>query len=292
MTGGIVHVNGLFHPERSARISVLDRGFLYGDGLFETMRAYGGRVFCLDEHLHRLRRSLEMIFLELPVTDKELESAVLTTVGINACPDTIVRLMVSRGVQAAGPAIDDTAAPTWVVLTRPLPPLPETAYTEGVRIALFPRSAVRTSGLDAQVKSCNYLSHIVIRELAARRSAEEGIFMDPGGRITEGTMSNLFLVKEGRLKTPALDPHVLPGITRQVVLELARESGVPCDETGLLADDVYRADEVFLTNSAIEILPVRAADGRPIGEAVPGELTRSLCGRFRERVQSRTGCGA
>ncbi len=288
---GIVFVNGLYRPQERARVSVLDRGFLYGDGLFETMRAYGGNVFGLDAHLARLRRSLELIFLDLPMTDGELKTALNATLMKNGCLDAIVRLMVSRGEQAAaGPVIDDTAAPTVVALTRSTIPLPQSAYEEGVRIALFPRSAVRTSGLAQQVKSCNYLSHIVVRELAGRTQAEEGIFMDCGGRITEGTMSNLFLVKEGRLKTPELNPFILPGITRQIVLELAAESGIPCDEAGLLAEDVYKADEVFLTNSAIEILPVRAADGRPIGEGAPGPVTRSLCGTFRDRVEKQARC--
>ncbi len=280
----VVFFNGLFTPLRDARVSVLDRGFCYGDGLFETMRAYSNRVFRIDAHLDRLFRSAEMIFLDLPMTRGEVRKAITETLERNECPDAIIRLTVSRGEHSPGLKIDPDISPTVVVFVRPFEPLPRKWYAEGIKITLFPNSAGRTGGLREQVKSCNYLSQVIIRELSAKDGAYEGIMLDERNLITEGTTSNIFIVTNGTLRTPTLNEYVLAGITRKTVLEVARDRGIPSYEENLTREDVYQADEVFLTNTGIEILPVRMADDRIVGEGRPGALTRLLGREFSKNV--------
>ena len=280
----VVYLNGLYTDLDRATVSVLDRGFCYGDGLFETMRAYGGMVFRLQAHLDRLRGSLEMIFLDLPLTDDELREAICGTLERNGCRDAIVRLTVSRGLQDFGFDIDSEGTPTVVVVSRPARLQTFEEEPQGIRIALFPDCAVRTSGLPVQIKSCNFLSYILVRERARQQGVDEAILMDGNRSVTEGATSNLFLVKDGRLRTPALDAFILPGVTREVVLELARECGIPCDEAEVTAEEVHAADEVFLTNSGFEILPVREADGQNIGTGMIGPVTQRLQDKFRQRV--------
>ncbi len=276
MNEPVVYLNGLFVPLSSAKVSILDRGFAYGDGLFETMRAYKGRVFRLNDHIERLVGSLRLVGIELPATEKELRCAIQQTLEKNACPDSILRMTVSRGEQDAGFTIDPEASPTLVIQPRPLQPLPGEWYEEGIDVALFPGSAVKISGLARQVKSCNFLSYILIREQARQKGAVEGILMDDHHRITEGTTSNIFVVKDGVLKTPELNQYILPGITRQVVLEIAVEQGIPAFEASLTSEDIFQADEVFITNSAIELVAVKKADAKTIGAGKPGEITRYL----------------
>ena len=275
-----VYLNGLFMPQSSATVSVLDRGFCYGDGLFETMRSYRNQVFRLNDHLDRLFSSLDLIFIDLPVTRDEICSAINETLLRNHRPDCMVRLTISRGEQAGGFQIDPDAPPTLVITVKELGPIPEEWVREGIHISLFPDTANKVGGLPRQIKSCNFLSYILVRELAQRKKSAEGIMMDGDGRITEGTTSNIFIVKEGVLKTPPLNAYILPGITRQVVLELAEKMGIAVSQQTLRSDDVYHADEVFVTNSRIEILHVKMADEKMIGLGRPGEVTRLLQEQF------------
>ena len=276
----IVFVNGLFWPQSRAQISVLDRGFTYGDGLFETLRAYRGVVFRLEDHLDRCSRSARLIFLELPMTRQELRTVVCETLKRNLLSDAIIRLTVTRGEQEPGLAIDPETPPTVVVHARPFEALPGYSYEKGVRVSLFHNSAPRVGGINSQIKSCNFLSQIVLRERARKEGVFEGIMIDSNKRIADGTTSNIFIVKNGILKTPALTEFVLPGVTRQVVLELAASLNISHEEQDLMVDDVYRADEVFLTNTRIEILPVQQADRQVIGTGTPGPVTRRLRALF------------
>lgn len=280
-----VFLNGLFMPLPSARVSVVDRGFSYGDGLFETMRSYGGQIFRLDAHLERLYQSLEQIYLDIPMTAGEMDYSVRETLNRNGQPDCMVRLTISRGEQHGGFHIDPDGPPTLVIIVRPLETLPGEWYQRGIKISLFPSTAQKIGGLGRSIKSCNFLTNVIVREQAHRNNSVEGILIDDRGRITEGTTSNVFIVQEGTLVTPEINEHILPGITRQAVLDIAAKNEIPVALQAITADDLYHAEEVFITNSRVEILPVRMADDRTIGEGKPGRMTRFLHGEFLKSVE-------
>lgn len=287
MTESRVYLNGLFMPLPSARVSVRDRGFSYGDGLFETMRAYDGKIFRLDAHLERLTQSLGLIYLDVPMTVGEMKSAVRETLIRNGYPDSMIRLTVSRGEQNAGFHIDPDASPTLVIIVRPLDALPHEWYEKGIKISIFPSSAQKVGGLGRQIKSCNFLSNVIIREQAHRDNSAEGIMMNDYGLITEGTTSNVFIVKNKTLITPEINENILPGITRQAVLDIAVRSKISVALQAITAEDLYHAEEVFITNSRIEILPVRIADNKIIGKGNPGPMTRFLHEQFLKFVEGK-----
>jgi branched-chain amino acid aminotransferase len=286
MTDETVFLNGLFVPLKNARISILDRGFAYGDGLFETMRAYRGGIFRLEAHLDRLLSSLDQVMIDLPLTRGELQQAIHHTLKLNQLDDSILRLTVTRGEQTLGLLSLTSTSPTLIIHARPYDPPPEHWFQEGVRVSLFPGSAVRTSTLSRQVKSSNYLSHILIRELAEEQNSVEGILLDDHDNVTEGTVSNLFMVKDGKLSTPALNQHILAGITRQVVLDIAGQNGIPVVERSITAHELRSADEIFLTNSGVEILPVSHIDGKTIGQWQNRVVTPKLQNVFRKTVEA------
>ena len=282
-----VFLNGLFMPLSSARISILDRGFNYGDGLFETMRAYNGKVFRLDAHLQRLYQSLDAIYLNVPMTVGEMNSVVRETLIRNEYSDCMIRLTISRGEQNMGFHLDPEAAPTLVIIVRPLENLPLEWYEKGIKISLFPSTEQKVGGLKRKIKSCNFLANIIIRERAHRKKSQEGIMIDEQGLVTEGTTSNVFIVKNATLITPEINESILPGITRQTVLEIAARKGISVALQALTAEDIYHADEVFITNSRIEILPVRKVDDRIVGQGNPGELTQFLHKEFLKSVEGK-----
>lgn len=280
-----VFLNGLFMPLSCARVSVLDRGFSYGDGLFETMRSYERKIFRLDAHLERLYQSLDIIYLGVPMTVGEMRSAVRETLIRNGHSDSMIRLTISRGEQNTGFHIDPDTPPTLVIIVRPLETLPREWVEKGIKISLFPSTAQKLGGLERQIKSCNFLSNIIIRERAHRQNSVEGIRIDEQGHVTEGTTSNIFIVKNATLITPEINENILPGITRRAVLEIAARKGIPVALQTLTAEDIYHAEEVFITNSIIEILPVRVADDRTIGDGNPGTITRFLHEEFLKSVE-------
>lgn len=282
----IVFVNGRFVEQNEARVSVLDRGFLYGDGLFETMRAYRGKVFRIAQHLERLYRSAQRIYLDIAEPAARLEAIVYETLKRNQLPEAMVRLQVTRGEGPPGLAFPANPKPSIVVHARPVDPLPDGWSRDGVKVALFHSSASRISEVSHQVKSTNFLSNILVRKLAQGRGCQEGIFLDDAGRVCEGTTSNLFIVKDGILKTPPVGEHVLAGITRHVVLEMAGGCQIPFHERDLKPGDLYHADEVFLTNTGIEVLPVCQVDDVLIGAGGPGEITRTLHRQYLKIVEA------
>ena len=286
MNDETVFLNGLFVPLRNARVSILDRGFAYGDGLFETMRAYRGGIFRLEAHLDRLLTSLEQVTIDLPLTRGELQDAIHRTLKQNHLDDSIIRLTVTRGEQAPGLLSHASTSPTLVIHARPFEPPPEHWFRDGVSITLFPGSAVRTSTLSQQVKSSNYLSHILVRELAEKQNSVEGILLDDDDNVTEGTVSNLFMVKDGILSTPALNEHILAGITRQVVLDIAQYQGMTVIERSIQKLELYSASEIFLTNSGVEVLPVSHVDGKTIGQWQTRKVTPFLQSAFRKTVEA------
>jgi branched-chain amino acid aminotransferase len=230
--------------------------------------------------------SARAIHLELPMTRSELAEAVIETHARQETGDTILRIALSRGMQAAGLHIDADTAPTVVITGRPHQPPPIEWYRDGVKIALVPDSTQRVGGLSQQIKSSNYLSHILIRHDVVNRGFQEAVLMDEENRVAEGTTSNVFVVQAGQVLTPPLGPSVLAGVTREVVLELARISGIPCTEMDLSAEHIYQADEVFLTNTGVELLPVSHADGHRIADGRPGPITRSLHRLFLKYIEA------
>ena len=282
-----VYINGLFTPLSNAKISILDRGFCYGDGLFETLRASNGKIFYIEQHIDRFFESMQQILIELPMTRLELTKVVQETLARNKYKNAIIRLLVTRGDTESNIQIDSKNHPTLVINIRPYTPLPKAAYKKGIRIMLFQERANLINGLKRRLKSCNYLSNVLIKELSDRKNYMEGVVVDPDFGVTEGTTSNIFIVEQGQLKTPPLSPFVLAGITRQVVLEIARDHRIPFAEEQITADELICADEVFITNSCIEILPVTQVDSNFIGHKKPGILTRFIHDEFLKSIETK-----
>ena len=253
----IVYINGLFWTIDKANISVLDRGFTYGDGLFETMRVYSGKIFRLEHHLDRLFQSARSILIELPITRNEIRSAIYAALKLNGLSNSIVRLTVTRGELGSGINIDYSSPPTVVILVKPVKAISIKTYKEGIGIKLYKKSAIRTQGISNKIKSCNYLSNIILRENALKENFFEAILLDHNHNVTEGTISNIFIIKNNQLKTPITNEFVLSGIIRQAILDLCLENNIPFKEDRITERELYEADELFLTNSGIEILPVR-----------------------------------
>ncbi len=285
MEGPIVYLNGLFTPLENAKISILDRGFCYGDGLFETMRASNGKVFRLDQHIDRLFKSLPFLFLDLPMTKVEVRDAVLDTCIRNGYKKAIIRLTLTRGANTSGFQIDPDACPTLVVHARPHNPLPRAVYKNGIQISLLVMRTSSLPGVKQSLKSCNFLSNILVREISLRKGSMEGIVIDPDFGVTEGATSNLFIVKQGILKTPDINSSVLEGITRRVVLEIASNHKIPVEEGSIYIEDILTADEVFITNSGIDIVPVTRVDETIVGNRKPGALTCFLQKEFLKFVE-------
>ena len=253
----IVYINGLFWTIDKANISILDRGFTHGDGLFETMRVYSGKIFRLEHHLDRLFQSARSILIELPITRNEIRSAIYAALKLNGLSNSIVRLTVTRGELDSGVNVDYSSPPTIVILVKPVKAISKKTYKEGIGIKLYKKSAIRTQGISNKIKSCNYLSNIILRENALKENFFEAILLDHNHNVTEGTISNIFIIKNNQLKTPITNEFVLSGIIRQAILDLCLENNIPFKEDLITERELYEADELFLTNSAIEILPVR-----------------------------------
>ena len=285
MQDSIVYINGLFTPLKNAKISILDRGFCYGDGLFETMRAFKGKVFRSNQHLERLFRSLPLIFIDLPMTLHEVQSMVEQTLDRNKFKNAIIRLTVTRGINEPSFQIDPEVAPTVVIHARPHQPLPKTIYRKGINITLMTMQVPVLPGVNQSLKTCNYLSNILLREICQRRGSMEGIIVDPILGVTEGATSNLFIVKKGVLKTPAINNSVMEGITRRVVLEIAMNHKILVEKGLLVSEDIHTADEVFITNSGIDIVPVVQVDNVSIGNKKPGILTKFIQDEFLKCVE-------
>jgi branched-chain amino acid aminotransferase len=285
MQDSVVYINGLFTSLKNAKVSILDRGFCYGDGLFETMRAYKGNVFRSDHHIERLFRSLFLIFIDLPMTRQEVKVVLQETLNRNKFENAIIRLTVTRGINEPNFQIDPEVPPTLVVHARPHHSLPKAIYRNGVQVTLLTLPAPTLPGLNQRLKTCNYLSNILVREISQRQGSMEGIIVDPTLGVTEGATSNLFIVKQGVLKTPAVNNSVLEGITRMVVLEIARDHKIPIEKGLLTVEDVLTADEVFITNSGIDIVPVVRVDNASIGNKKPGIMTRFLLDEFLKSIE-------
>lgn len=280
----MIYFNGSFVPEEEARVSIFDRGFLYGDGLFETMRAYRGKVFRLDLHLQRLFHSAKIISLSIPKTLKELEEAVYGTLKENNLKDAYLRLTVSRGEGERGLDLPLSPRPNIIIVAKPLSPYPKCWYEEGLRAVVVRVRREKGSRLSG-IKSLNYLPNILAKVEAKEKGADEGIMLNRDGYLTEATVSNIFLISQGRLLTPSLESGALPGITRKAVIELAPTLRLEVSEREIKLSELMEAEEAFLTNSLRGVVPLTQVNGRPIGQGRPGKITRAITQAYSRAVE-------
>lgn len=277
----MVYLNGAIVPRQQARVSVLDYGFFYGYGLFETMRAYGGLVFRLEKHISRLARSAE--FLAILMDRKELEAAVYSTLQANRLKDARVRITVSIGEGGLTPAPTTCNHPTVLVMAGEYKPYPEQVYQRGFRAVI---SSLRRNSQTplSRLKSTSYLESMLARQEAQRAGADEAVCLNERGLLAEASMSNIFIVADGVLKTPTLESGILPGITRETVLELAGKLGIRTLEYEIEVEELWRSEEAFLTSSLIEVMPLIDVDNRTVGDGKPGTITRRLMDEYRRLV--------
>jgi len=273
-----------------ARIPVLDHGLLYGDGVFEGIRFYHGRAFRLDEHLRRLRDSAQAIALTLPHSQDALAQAVRATIAAYGAPSGYVRLVVTRGSGPLGLDPGPCKQPhvIIIIIAAPLQLVDEQQRREGIRLIIAATRRLPPDGLDPRIKSLNYLNHILARLEANRAGAQEAILLNGAGRVTEGSADNIFCVRRDRLYTPPVTDGALDGITRHCILELAASLHIPASEDSLTAFDLYTADEVFLTGTGAELIPVREIDGRRLS-ACPGPIFTRLSAAFQALIAAEPG---
>ena len=280
-----VYINGKFFDKADARISVYDHGLLYGDGVFEGIRIYSGRVFRLREHIERLYESAKHIALEIPRTPEQTTEAVQSTVRINDKKDGYIRLIVTRGAGSLGLDPRKTTDPQVIVIVDDISLYPRELYENGLEVITSSYIRPHSNALSPRIKSLNYLNNILAKIEAVRAGCLEAIMLNGNGEVAECTADNIFLVKRGVLKTPPPHAGILEGVTRDLVMGLAVAAQVPLKETTLTRHDVYSADECFLTGTGAEIIPVVKCDGRAIGTGKPGPITRQLRERFQEAVR-------
>ncbi len=275
-----VYVDGKFYRERDAKVSVFDHGLLYGDGVFEGIRVYHQRVFKLDEHIERLYASARAILLEIPMTPAAMTEALLETCRQNRIRDGYIRLVVTRGIGTLGLNPNRCRRPSVIIIAGKIQLYPPELYQHGMQIVTVPTTRNLVNAVNPAIKSLNYLNNILAKIEANIAGVEEAIMLNAEGFVAECTGDNLFIVKRGQLFTPPLAAGALYGITRGVVIDLAREQGIPVSEPNLTRYDLFNADECFLTGTGAEIIPVVKIDGRTIGSGDPGPVTCNLVERY------------
>ncbi len=280
----LVYHNGRFVPTSEAKTSIFDHGFLYGDGVFEGIRAYNGRVFRLKEHIDRMYDSAKAIALEIPMTKEEMMEAILETLRRNKLKDAYIRPIVSRGNGDLGLDPRKCAHPNVFIITQPWGAMYGDLYEKGLTAVTVGIRRNPPEALPPNIKSLNYLNNILAKIEANQKGGDEAIILDIRGNISEGSGDNIFIVKNGIIATPPTLNN-LKGITRSAAIELALEKGYKVKEMNISLFDIYTADEVFVTGTAAEIAPITMADGRTIGDGRPGPVTRSLMAAFRELTE-------
>lgn len=275
-----IYINGIFYAKKDAKISVYDHGLLYGDGVFEGMRSYGGKVFRLDKHLDRLWSSAKAIWLEIPITHQKMAQAVNETLAKNKIQDGYIRLIVTRGTGTLGLDPNKTSNPQVIIIADKIVLYPDELYENGLEIITASTQRNHPAALSPRIKSLNYLNNILAKIEGLQAGCIEALMLNHKGEIAECTGDNLFLIRDQKIYTPPTDAGILEGITRLAVIELAAEMGNPVLQVALTRHDVYIADECFLTGSAAEIIPVVKVDSRQIGTGKPGSITRQLKERF------------
>ena len=291
MAGGKVSIDGDVVDSGEARVSVFDRGFLYGDSVFEVFRTYGGVPFAQREHLERLERSADRLMIPMPVSLETLSSEVGATLDAAGDGEWYVRVVVTRGT---GPLTYDPStatAPLRVIMVAPLSVPPAEQYERGIAVVLLHASRPTDDERASGAKASNYLANLLAVYEAKQKGAQEALMIGPSGQILEGASSNLFIVKDGKVRTPEPQPGILVGITRATVLAAAGFAGIGVEEAEVRPEDLYGADEAFITSSIREVMPVVAADGRTIGSGAPGQITKQLHSSYLRAVAEATGTG-
>ena len=281
-----IYINGQIVPQEDAKISVFDHGLLYGDGVFEGIRAYNGKIFTLDEHLDRLYDSATAISLKIPITKAEMAEAIKKTMKANNLTDSYIRLVVTRGVGKLGLDPNKCATPQIIIITDTIELYPKALYEKGLDIVTVTTIRNHFSALDPKIKSLNYLNNILAKVESIQAGAGEALMLNKDGYVAECAGDNVFIFKNNILRTPPSSAGILVGITRNVVMKLATEMGVQVKEELMTRYDLYIADECFLTGTAAEIIPVVKIDGRTIGTGKPGKLTLDLLKRYRDLTQN------
>ena len=277
-----IFLSGKLVDKEQAVVSVFDHGLLYGDGVFEGIRVYSGRVFLLKDHVERLYESAKAIRLTIPLSPAEMTQAVNETVAANNITDGYVRLIVTRGAGSLGLDIRRTSDPQTIIIADTITLYPREIYDNGMNLITASTIRNHPGALPARIKSLNYLNNILAKIEGTDAGTVEALMLNHKGEVAECTGDNIFILKNGVLKTPSTDAGILEGITRNAVLRLAREAGIPTQETTLIRHDLYVADEMFLTGTAAEVVPVVSLDGRQIGDGKPGTITRRLLALFHE----------
>jgi branched-chain amino acid aminotransferase len=275
-----IYLNGKLVPEREAKVSVFDHGLLYGDGVFEGIRSYNGRVFMLDEHVERLFRSAKAIDLRIPITPAQMARAVVRTCKENRVLNGYIRLVVTRGVGTLGLNPYTCVKPQIIIIAGTIQLYPKKLYDEGLSIVTVGTIRNHTESINPQIKSLNYLNNVMAKIEAINSGCMEAVMLNAQGFVAEATGDNIFVVRGNRLITPPPWCGTLEGITRNVVMNLATEAGLEAREEVLTRYELYTADEVFLTGTAAEVIPVVNIDRRSIGSGKPGPVTRSLAKTF------------
>ncbi len=277
-----IYMNGKLVPKEQAVVSVFDHGLLYGDGVFEGIRVYGGKVFLLDQHIKRLYEGARAIRLKIPVSDQEMTLAVEETVAANDIQDGYVRLVITRGAGSLGLDIQRTSNPQVIIIADTISLYPAELYEQGLKLITASTIRNHPQALSPQVKSLNYLNNILAKIEGTDADCLEALMMNHKGEVAECTGDNIFIVKNGILKTPSTDAGILEGITRNAVMMLAKQAGLEVKEVTLTRNDIYVADECFLTGSAAEVIAAVSLDGRQIGDGKPGPITKDLKKRFEK----------
>src|SRR6201993_1380726 len=280
-----IYIDGKFYSEANAKVSVFDHGLLYGDGIFEGIRFYNGRVFRLEEHLERLWASAHSICLEIPMTREEMTKALLETIRQNHLRDGYIRLLVTRGVGNLGLNPEQCKNPSVIIIVATIALYHEDFYRKGLSIVTVATRRTNPAALNPAVKSLNYLNNVMARIEANLADADEALMLNDQGNVAECTADNVFVIKRGQIVTPPVTAGALRGITRSVAFEIAEELGFKTLKADITRHDIYAADECFLTGTAAEIIPVVKADGRMIGNGKPGPITTRIIARFREMTR-------
>jgi len=284
----LIYINGQYVPQADAKISVFDHGLLYGDGVFEGLRSYGGKIFRLEEHLIRLYRSAQAIWLEIPMTQAEMGEAINETIRKNNLGDGYVRALVTRGAGTLGLDPNQCSNPQVILIADAIALYPEEYYEKGLEIITSKVLRTPPTALDPRIKSLNYLNNILAKIEGLKAGCIEALMLNHQGEVAECTGDNIFIVRQGTLCTPPEDASILQGVTRQAVIELASQAGIEVHETGLKLQDVYNADECFLTGTAAEVIPVIQVDSHTIGTGQPGPMTGDLQKRFHALTREGT----
>jgi branched-chain amino acid aminotransferase len=280
-----VYINGKLFDKSEAKVSVFDHGLLYGDGVFEGIRSYSGRVFRLKQHVDRLYESALGIHLRIPIEREEMAAAIRNTLATNNLVDAYIRVIVTRGAGSLGLDPRKTSDPQVIIITDVISLYPEELYEHGLKIITAATTRNHPNAVNPRMKSLNYLNNILAKIEAIQAGCLEALMLNHKGEVAECTGDNIFVVQKGELHTPTIDSGLLEGVTRNAVIELARAAGMTVTERTMDRLDVYKAEECFLTGTAAELIPVVECDGRSIGAGRPGPITRDLRQRFGALVR-------